>query len=198
MIVSLRGTLEAAGQGFVVIDVGGVGLRTLIPTSTATRLPEIGEVVRLFTYLNVQEDALTLYGFASGAELQLFEQLLAVRGLGPAKALALLSGSAVDTLRADIAGENAAALRRIPGVGTRLAAQIVLDLKDKMGPLPLPGAPGAPGGSAGDGEVLAWLTAMGFAAAEAQSAVARLPKGDGAPTAVEDRVRQALLILRPE
>jgi holliday junction DNA helicase RuvA len=195
MIVSLRGTLEAAGQGFAVIDVGGVGLRTLIPTSTATRLPEIGQSVRLFTYLNVQEDALTLYGFASGAELQLFEQLLAVRGLGPAKALALLSGSAVDTLRADIAGENAAALRRIPGVGARLAAQIVLDLKDKMGPVPLTGVPGT---SAGDGEVLAWLTAMGFAAAEAQSAVARLPKGDGTPTAVEDRVRQALLILRPE
>jgi Holliday junction DNA helicase RuvA len=195
MIVSLRGTLEAAGQGFAVIDVGGVGLRTLIPTSTATRLPEIGQSVRLFTYLNVQEDALTLYGFASGAELQLFEQLLAVRGLGPAKALALLSGSAVDTLRADIAGENTAALRRIPGVGARLAAQIVLDLKDKLGPVPLTGVPGT---SAGDGEVLAWLTAMGFAAAEAQSAVARLPKGDGTPTAVEDRVRQALLILRPE
>jgi Holliday junction DNA helicase RuvA len=195
MIVSLRGTLEAAGQGFAVIDVGGVGLRTLIPTSTATRLPEIGQSVRLFTYLNVQEDALTLYGFASGAELQLFEQLLAVRGLGPAKALALLSGSAVDTLRADIAGENTAALRRIPGVGARLAAQIVLDLKDKMGPVPLTGVPGT---SAGDGEVLAWLTAMGFAAAEAQSAVARLPKGDWTPTAVEDRVRQALLILRPE
>jgi hypothetical protein len=67
-----------------------------------------------------------------------------------------------------------------------------------MGPLPRTGFPGAPGTSAGDGEVLAWLTAMGFAVAEAQSAVARLPKGDGSPTAVEDRVRQALLILRPE
>ena len=95
----------------------------------------MGQSVRLFTFLHVQEDALTLYGFATAAELQLFEQLLGVRGLGPAKALALLSGSAVDALRADIAGENTAALMRIPGVGRRLAAQIVLDLKDKIGPV---------------------------------------------------------------
>jgi holliday junction DNA helicase RuvA len=190
MIVSLRGALEAAGQGFVVVDVGGIGLRALIPASTAARLPEVGQTVKLFTYLHVQEDALTLYGFATAPELQLFELLLGVRGLGPARALALLSGSAVDALRADIAGENVAALRRIPGVGQRLAAQIVLDLKDKIGPLVAAGA------GTGEGDVLAWLMAMGFSAAEAQAAVAKLPQGAGGP--VEERVRQALLILRPE
>jgi holliday junction DNA helicase RuvA len=190
MIVSLRGTLEAAGQGFAVVDVGGVGLRALIPASTTARLPGVGQTVRLFTFLHVQEDALTLYGFASAAELQLFEQLLGVRGLGPAKALALLSGSAVDAVRADIAGENVTALMRIPGVGRRLAAQIVLDLKDKIGPVV------ATGGPPSDGEVLAWLTAMGFAVVEAQAAVAKLPQDGTLP--VEERVRQALLILRPE
>jgi Holliday junction DNA helicase RuvA len=196
MIVTVRGTLEAAGQGFAVVDVGGVGLRALIPASTGAHLPEVGQTVRLFTFLHVQEDALTLYGFATAAELQLFEQLLGVRGLGPSKALALLSGSAVDTLRADIAGENTAALLRIPGIGRRLAAQIVLDLKDKIGPVVAAGAAG--GAAGGDGEVLAWLTAMGFSAAEAQAAVAKLPAAAGANGAVEDRVRQALLILRPE
>jgi Holliday junction DNA helicase RuvA len=192
MIVSLRGALEAAGQGFAVIEVGGaaggVGLRAHIPASTYARLPEVGQPVRLFTFLHVQQDALTLYGFATAAELQLFELLLGVRGLGPAKALALLSGSAVDALRADIARENTAALMRIPGVGRRLAAQIVLDLKDKIGPV---GAV-APD----DGELIAWLTAMGFAAGEAQGAVARLPRDAALP--LEERVRQALLILRPE
>jgi Holliday junction DNA helicase RuvA len=195
MIVTIRGALEVAGQGFAVVDVGGVGLRALIPASTAAHLPDVGQSVKLFTFLHVQEDALTLYGFATAAELQLFEQLLGVRGLGPAKALALLSGSAVDALRADIAGENTAALMRIPGVGRRLAAQIVLDLKDKIGPVLAAGGAGAAGG---DGEVLAWLTAMGFSAPEAQAAVARLPAAAGASGAVEDRVRQALLILRPE
>jgi holliday junction DNA helicase RuvA len=192
MIVTVRGTLEAAAQGFAVVDVGGVGLRALIPASTAAHLPEVGKSVKLFTFLHVQENALTLYGFGTAGELQLFEQLLAVRGLGPAKALALLSGSAVDSLRADIAGENTAALLRIPGIGRRLAAQIVLDLKDKIGPVLAAGGAGG-----GEGEVLAWLTAMGFSAAEAQAAVAKLPAA-GADGAVEERVRQALLILRPE
>ncbi len=188
MIVSLRGTLEVAGQGFAVVDVGGVGLRALVPASTAARLPAAGEQVKLFTFLHVQEDALTLYGFATAPELQLFELLLAVRGLGPSKALALLSGSSVDALRGDIGRENVNALRRIPGVGAKLAAQIVLDLKDKIGPVT--------GAGADDGELLAWLTTMGFAPAEAQGAVAKLPRDGSVP--VEERLRQALQILRPE
>ncbi|MGH2351801.1 MAG: Holliday junction branch migration protein RuvA [Chloroflexota bacterium] len=188
MIVSVKGALEAAGQGFAVIDVGGVGLRALIPASTAARLPNVGEQVKLFTFLHVQEDALTLYGFSTAAELQLFELLIGVRGLGPAKALALLSGSSVDSLRADIGRENTTALVRIPGVGRKLAAQIVLDLKEKIGPVTAEGAD--------DGDLLAWLTAMGFPAAEAQAAVAKLSHDASLP--VEDRVRQALLILRPE
>src|SRR4029453_8312090 len=106
----------------------------------------------------------------------------------PAKALALLSGSSVGALRAAIAGENTAALMRLPGIGRRLAAQIVLDLKDKLGPVT------AEAGA--DGEVLAWLTAMGFPPAAAQAAGAKLPPD--APLPVEERVRQALALLRPE
>ncbi len=188
MIVSLRGALEAAGPGFAVIDVGGVGLRALIPASTSARLPEIGGQARLFTFLHVQEDALTLYGFATAPEQQMFELLLGVRGLGPSKALALLSASSVDALRGDIGRENVTALRRISGVGAKLAAQIVLDLKDKIGPVTE--------GGADDGELLAWLTTMGFAPAEAQGAVAKLPRHGS--VSVEERLRQALQILRPE
>src|SRR5215204_2709787 len=143
MIASLAGTVVAIEPGVAVLEVGGLGLRVLIPASTAAHLPPLGGRTTLFTHLLVREDALTLYGFATAAELALFEQLLGVRGLGPAKALALLSGSAVDALRADIAGENTAALMRIPGVGRRLAAQIVLDLKDKIGPVPAAGGAGA-------------------------------------------------------
>src|SRR5262249_29886870 len=135
-----------------------------------------------------REDALTLYGFATAAERELFERLLGVRGLGPAKALALLSGSSVAALRAAIAGEHASALMRIPGIGVRLAAPLVLDLQDKIG---------AVAAAAGvDGEVRAWLTAMGFPPAEAQAAVARLPRDPSLP--VEERVRHALAVLRPD
>src|SRR3712207_4602321 len=154
MIASLAGTVVAIEPGVAVLEVGGLGLRVLVPASTAAHLPPVGERTKLFTHLLVREDALTLYGFATAAELELFEQLLGVRGLGPAKALALLSGSSVEALRAAIAGENTGALTRIPGIGRRLAAQLVLDLRDKLGPV---------AAEAGlDGEVLAWLTAMGF------------------------------------
>lgn len=188
MIVSVEGSVAILGQGFAVIDVGGVGLRALIPASTAAYLPAVGGRAKLFTYLHVREDALTLYGFSTAAEQALFELLLGVSGLGPAKALALLSGSSVDTLRADISRENTAALTRISGVGRRLAAQIVLDLKDKVGP--------AGPEAADDGELLAWLTAMGFPVAAAQAAVAKAPHDVSLP--LEERVRQALAILRPE
>jgi Holliday junction DNA helicase RuvA len=128
----------------------------------AAHLPPVGERARLLTRLLVREDARTLCGFATAAERELFEQLLTVRGLGPARALALLSGSSVEALRAAIAGEDAASLARTPGVGRRLAAQLVLDLKDKLGPGAADAGP--------DGEVLAWLTAMGFPATGTGSA----------------------------
>ena len=187
MIASLAGTVAAVEPGVVVVEVGGLGLRVLVPASTAAHLPPVGGRATLLPHLLVREDALTLSGFATAAELELFERLLGVRGLGPAKALALRSGSSVAALRAAIAGENASALMRLPGIGRRLAAQLVLDLKDKVGP--------AAAEAGIDGEVLAWLTAMGFPPAESQAAVAKLPRDPSLP--VEERVRQALAVLRP-
>lgn len=190
MIASIEGTLAAKGQGFAIIEVGGIGLRVLIPASTAAHLPEVGGHAKLHTHLLVREDALTLYGFSTPEELGLFELLLGVSGLGPQKALALLSGSSVGALRADIARENTAALMRIPGVGRKLAAQIVLDLKDKVGPVAAEAEPPQ------DGELLGWLITLGFPPAQAQAAVAKLPKDSTLP--LEERVKQALAILRPE
>ncbi len=188
MIASLAGTVVAIEQGVVVLEVGGFGLRVLIPASTSAHLPPAGGQAKLFTHLLVRADARTLYGFATEVELEVFVLLLGVSGLGPAKALALLSGSSVTALHTDIAGENTNALMRIPGIGRRLAAQIVLDLKDKVGP--------AAAAAVTDGEVLSWLAAMGFPAAAAQAAVAKLPSDASLP--VEERVRHALAILRPE
>jgi Holliday junction DNA helicase RuvA len=191
MIASLAGTVVAIVPGAAVLELGGMGLRVLVPASTAAKLPAVGERTKLLTHLLVREDARTLYGFATAPELELFERLLGVRGLGPARALALLSASSAEALRAAIAGENTGALLRIPGIGRRLAAQIVLDLKDKIGP-----ALGEAETATTDGEVLTWLTAMGFPAAEAQAAVAKLPRDASRP--VEERVRHALALLRPE
>jgi Holliday junction DNA helicase RuvA len=187
VIASLAGTVVAGEPGAAVLEVGGLGLRLLVPASTAAHLPPVGERATLLTHLLVRADARTLYGFATAAELELFEQLLTVRGLGPARALALLSGASVEALRAAIAGADVGALTRLPGVGRRLAAQLVLDLKDKIGPAAAAGV---------DGEVLAWLTALGFPPAAAQAAVAELPPDASVP--LEERVRRALALLRPE
>jgi holliday junction DNA helicase RuvA len=189
VIVTLEGTLTAASQGFAVIDVGGVGLRALIPASTAAQLPSPGSPVKLYTHLHVRENELSLYGFSSPAELELFEKLLGVSGLGPAKALAMLSGSSVEALRSYIWAENTAALARIPGIGQRTAARIVLDLKGKIGPV------SAEAGT-DEGELLSWLTTLGFAANAAQAAVAKLPKDPA--LSFEDKARKALELLRPE
>ena len=191
MIVTLEGTLTAAAHTFAIVDVGGVGLRAFIPASTAAQLPAPGERVRLYTHLHVREDDLSLYGFSSPGELELFEQLLGVSGLGPSKALAVLSGSPVDAIRSYIWTENTAALAKVPGIGARTAARIVLDLKGKIGPVSADG-----GGATVDAEILSWLTTLGFTAADAQSAVARLPRDPG--ISFEEKARKALELLRPE
>ena len=193
VLASLRGTLQRTSPGVIVVDVGGVGYRVLVPASTSAALPEVGGHVYLHTHLQVREDALTLYGFATQAEIDLFERLLTVSKLGPAKSLALLSGSTPAGLRGDIVRGNIAALTRIPGIGRVIAQQVIFDLKDKLGPADAEGE----AAGAGDAELLAWLQAMGFTAAQAQSAVKRLPDSSRAGP-VEDRVRAALLILRPE
>ncbi len=190
MIVTLEGTLTAASHTFAIVDVGGVGLRAFIPQSTAAQLPGTGERVRLFTHLHVREDDLSLYGFSSASELELFEQLLGVSGLGPSKALAMLSGSPVDAIRTYIWTENTAALAKVPGIGARTAARIILDLKGKIGPVSASEAPSV------DVEILSWLTTLGFTAADAQAAVARLPRDASMP--FEERARKALELLRRE
>ncbi|MCX5989641.1 MAG: Holliday junction ATP-dependent DNA helicase RuvA, partial [Chloroflexi bacterium] len=158
---------------------------------TAAALPAVGGTAKLLTHLVVREDALILYGFATSAEIELFERLLAVNKLGPAKALALLSGSTPAALRADIVRGNATALMRIPGIGRTVAAQIILDLKEKLGPI------SDDPETTEDADLLTWLQAMGFSAQQAQAAVKRLPEATrGEP--LEDRVRVALSILRPD
>jgi Holliday junction DNA helicase RuvA len=191
VIVTLEGTLTAAAHTFAIVDVGGVGLRAFIPTSTAAQLPPAGQRVRLFTHLHVREDDLSLYGFSTAGELELFEQLLSVSGLGPTKSLAIISGSPVDAIRTYIWTENTAALAKVPGVGARTAARIVLDLKSKIGPVSTTAGPPSV-----DAELLSWLTTLGFPPADAQRAVAQLPRD--AALSFEEKARQALEILRPE
>jgi holliday junction DNA helicase RuvA len=194
VIASLAGRLVEADADGLVVEVGGVGLR-VHASAAATRVArEHPQAVQLQTHLVVREDALTLYGFASRRERWLFVALLGVSGLGPAKALALLSGYPVDTLQRGIAAGDLALLASVSGIGKRTAERIVVELRDKLGAAALEavGAGGAsavvsddPHQSARDA-----LVALGFAVAEAEAALA----GTGGST--EDRVKEALAALR--
>jgi holliday junction DNA helicase RuvA len=174
MISRLRGAPVARVGERLVLDVGGVGY-ALAVTPTAARLAERGGEVTLETYLHVREDALQLYGFGEPAERELFEHLLAVSGVGPKVALAIVSGSPPADLR-----------RAIPGIGKKTAQRVVLELKEKLGTMdePTPIA-GEPHGVARDA-----LVELGWTAIEAEEALAAVDP-DLPP---EERVRQALQV----
>src|SRR5919197_3521220 len=132
MISRLRGEVVTRSPSGVVVDVGGVGY-LVNPTASARRRAEPGGEVVLETYLHVREDALQLYAFAEPAERELFEHLLAVNGVGPKVALAIVSGSPPDELRRAIVLEDTARFQAIPGIGKKTAQRVVMELKEKLG-----------------------------------------------------------------
>jgi Holliday junction DNA helicase RuvA len=186
MISTLRGVLQHRADGEVVVDVAGVGFTVHVPTSVWPELPALGQVVSLYTYLVVREDALALYGFATPEQREVFLLLLQVTGVGPKLALAVLSHLSPDTLRGAVGSGQAEALDRVPGVGRKTAERIIFHLKDRMG---MP-AGGMLAPLAADTEVLGALTSLGYSLVEAQAALQTLPPD--APEDVEARLRAAL------
>lgn len=132
MIAYVNGIVEDIAEDNVVIDVGGIGYNVKISASTASRLPSIGEQIRLYTYTCVREDAFMLYGFLSRNDLDIFKKCITVNGIGPKGALAILSVLDADSLRFAIMSGDAKAIAKAPGIGTKTAERLVLDLKDKI------------------------------------------------------------------
>lgn len=192
MIASLRGTVLALNTpDHLIIEVGGVGFKVLVPVSVFDLAESVGRSVFLHTLLIVREDSLTLYGFASEEQRALFELLLTVQGVGPKLALAVLSSLSLDVLRNAVAHEQAEVLDRVPGVGKKTAEKIVFTLKDKLGKgLTLATLTHA---DDVDTEVIAALTALGYSVVEAQAAVQAIPKAESQMArTTEDRLRLAL------
>ena len=188
MISRLRGVPAGRVPDGLVLDVGGVGY-LVAATPSALRRAESGKEVAIETYLHVREDALQLYGFADGAERELFVHLLGVSGIGPKVALAVVSSAPPDELRRAIVLEDPARFQAIPGIGKKTAERIVLELKEKLGSedvVVLPSLPGAPTSS----HVVARdaLVELGYSVIEAETALARVDP-DLPP---EERVREAL------
>ncbi|MHB8611161.1 MAG: Holliday junction branch migration protein RuvA [Candidatus Dormibacteraceae bacterium] len=132
MIAHLTGVVRRAGPDFVVLDVGGVGYMVSVSTSTRQLLPPPGGKVELDIHTHVREDQLALYGFASSEELDMFEMLIQVDGVGPKVGLNILSAASLEVLKRAIVSEDAAPIRRASGVGQRTAAKVIIELKPRL------------------------------------------------------------------
>ena len=187
MIATLRGEITQIEESALILEVGGVGLRVFVPAPVRGRM-KVGEVLLLFTHLVVREDALTLYGFETQAERELFNILLGVDGVGPKVALSVLSTLTLDAIQRAIFADEAELLGRVPGVGKKTAQKMALHLKDKLKPTDALAQIAAMSDT--DSEVLAALTALGYSVVEAQSAIQSLPKD--APDDTEERLRMTL------
>lgn len=132
MIAFVRGEIADITEDNVVLDVGGIGYNIKVSTQTAQRLPGIGKETMLHTYTCVREDAFQLFGFLTKDELSVFKKLITVNGIGPKGGLAILSVMSADDLRFAIISGDAKAIAKAPGIGSKTASRVILDLKDKV------------------------------------------------------------------
>jgi Holliday junction DNA helicase RuvA len=192
MIARLRGLIDSIYESSCVVDVNGVGYLVFCSTRTLAALPE--GMVTLLTEMQVREDSITLYGFATAAERELFRLLTTVQGVGAKVALAILSALSPDQLIAAISAQDKAALTRAPGVGPKLAIRLVTELREKAGVMPGGGAAplpmSAPKGHAAD--ALSALLNLGYRRAEAETALARVLEQHGADASLDVLIRAGL------
>lgn len=132
MISYIKGALGAVEDDVIVVETGGIGLAVHVPLSLLEELPALGEEVTVYTYFQVREDAMTLYGFLHRQDREMFKQLIGVNGIGPKGALGILSIMRPDDLRIAIVSGDAKAISKAPGIGAKTAQRLILDLKDKV------------------------------------------------------------------
>lgn len=188
MIASVEGRVSAASADYIILVVGGVGLR--IYTTPAALATAAGEVLLLHTALIVREDALTLFGFPTLAERELFDLITTVSGIGPRLGLAILSHMSMDRLRQAVLNKQPELLTRVPGIGKKLAEKIVFELRDKLraGTSTTTASAGESGDV--DSDVLAALLTFGYSQSEATAAIQSIEPQT--PADFEERMRAAL------
>ena len=199
MIALLRGELAYKSIDHVIVDTGGVGYRLFIPLSTFYALPDTGQV-RLLVHTHVREDALLLFGFYTAAEKEMFATLIGISGIGPKLALNILSHIPVADLQGAVLAGDLKRLSTLPGIGRKTAERLILELKDKLGPVAAsaagqpPAAP-HPGRAPADplGDVISALVNLGYKEAQARKVLETLEVATGAP--METILKGALKVL---
>ena len=203
MISYVKGPLMGIEEDVIVVEAGSLGLAVHVPVSLLPELPGLGQEVTVYTYFQVREDAMTLYGFLHPQDRDMFRQLLGVGGIGPKGALGILSALRPDDLRLAVISGDAKAIAKAPGVGIKTVQRIILDLKDKVSMEDILPAEAFAGdrqpeggdlslGAAGK-EAMEALTALGYSPMEASRAVRRVEiSGD---MTAEDVLKQSLKFL---
>lgn len=196
MIGFLRGVLAEKGDGYIIVDVGGVGYFVNVPANVNAYRRAEGEEVTVYTTMIVREDDISLYGFSGRGELDAFRKLITVSGIGAKAGISILSAFTLDQLKQAIAFEDAKSLQKANGIGKKTAERIVLELKDKFS---MDGAAAdgeASGGSAeaaapasGRAEAVSALMALGYSRAEAMSALSGVAEQD---LTTEEYIKKAL------
>lgn len=198
MIAKLSGLLDSVAETFCIVDVGGVGYQVFCSARTLRALPRPGEAVKLHVETHVREDHIHLYGFVSETERGWFSLLQTVQGVGSRVALAILSALSPDELASAIASGDKATLNRCDGVGPKLAARLITELKDKVGgiafaaPAPAAGAPAETGGGGAVADALSALVNLGYKRAEAFGAVTAAARSLGDKADVSALIRAGL------
>ena len=202
MIRHIKGEYLYYESGAIVIGTaGGIGFRVNVSDTSSLLTAQEGDEIAAFTYMQVKEDGMALYGFADTESLALFEQLITVKGVGPKAGLAIMSIGTPNQIQSVIAGGDAAAIATAQGVGKKTAERVILELKDKVSALPIDGddfgggfaeATAAAAGSGERAEAVTALTTLGYSRKEAEAAVASVAD-DG--LSAEDYVKKSLKFL---
>ncbi|GBC94796.1 Holliday junction ATP-dependent DNA helicase RuvA [bacterium HR16] len=201
MIAHVRGTLVEKDSSAVVVDVNGIGYRVLVPETVSAALPAVGEQVHLLTTFYVREEEMSLYGFVTAEQRKLFEMLISVSGVGPKAALSLLSVMDAEQLAMAIAAEDIKRLTGAPGVGTKIAQRIAVELKDKAAEIAWErkvdrlAAKGRPLPSDRLEDAVEALMALGYSRTDARRAVETAAKSLPADAETAAVVRSALQVL---
>lgn len=175
MYAYIKGEIADITEDNLVLECNNIGYNIRIPLSVAQRLPGIGATVKIYTYTSVREDALNLFGFLSRDDLEIYKKLIAVNGIGPKGALSILSAMSADDLRFAILSGDAKAISKAPGVGTKSAQRIILELKDKVQITPnVPETGSALSNTEAQNEAVEALTSLGYTPTEALKAIKQL------------------------
>lgn len=187
MISTIAGVITYKKDAFIVVEVGGIGFKVVVAKNIALQLPPVGSPLKLFTYLHVREDALELYGFLRHEELQLFQSLISISGIGPKSAMGIMGIAVVEQLVVAINTGKLDLLTRVSGVGKKTAERVILELKGK---LTLPSEdPALLAQMESDTELVETLMSLGYTSAQAKNTISKID-----PTIVDfkGRLKEAL------